>query len=204
VASFDFSVVAWEVQTTMHFAEKRSAYDPFDVQVIALQDDLGLQLRDNPATVRIEDAGRVLPWHVQPPRAYLFQHPYQAVSQFFIAVGERASDDAASAFWSEARVPTFGSPPEKWERLSDTVKKVGGTGAFGMIVVGLDEPIKLLLVLGTLMVVVNILDPVTSMIGIGVAEKLRQAFDLPTEQPPTPRRRKRSARGRRTTRPADG
>jgi len=32
VASYDFSVVAWEVQTTMHFAEKYSAYDPFDVR----------------------------------------------------------------------------------------------------------------------------------------------------------------------------
>ena len=202
MASYDFSVVAWEVQTTMHFAEKRSAYDPFDVQVIALQDDLGLQLRDSSATVPGEDAGRVLPWHVQRPRAYLFEHPYQAVDQFFIAIGEENSDDAASAFWSEARVPTFGSPPEKWEKLSDVVDKVGVPGAYGAIVVGLhDEPMMLLLVVAGLTVIVKFVDPVTSALGTGVAEKIRRAFGLPSEQPT--RRRKRNARGRRTTRPAD-
>jgi hypothetical protein len=183
----------------MHVTEKNTAYDPFDIQVIALQDDLGLQLRDSPATVLAEDAGRILPWHVQRPRAYLFEDPYQAVAQFFGAFFEISMD---SLFWKEARVPTFGSPPEKWERVSDIVEKVGGTGAFGMIVIGLDEPMKLLLVLGTLLVVVNILGPVTDVIGTGVSEKIRRAFDLPTEQ--STRRRRRNARGRRAaTRPAD-
>jgi hypothetical protein len=119
VASYDFSVVAWEVQTTMHFAEKRSAYDPFDVQVIALQDDLGLQLRDSPATVPAEDADRILPWHVQRPRAYLFETPYQAVSQFFIAVGEEDSEEAASAFGLR-RVCRPSGHPQRIGRSSQT------------------------------------------------------------------------------------
>jgi hypothetical protein len=202
VASYDFSVVAWEVQTTMHFAEKEWTYDPFDVRVIALQDDLGLQLRDSPATVRAEDAVRILPWHVQRPRAYLFENPYQAVAEFFGAVQE-ASVDAASLFWLEARIPTFGSPPKDWEKLSDLANKVGETGVFGMIVLGLlDEPMTLLLVVGGLLVLVNILNPVTEIIGTGMKESIRRAFDLPGEE--APRRRKRNARGRRAARSEDG
>jgi hypothetical protein len=48
VASYDFSVWAWEVQTTMHFAEQGSTYDPFDIQIIAIHDDLRSSLIHNP------------------------------------------------------------------------------------------------------------------------------------------------------------
>ena len=75
VASYDFSVVAWEVQTTLHFAEKYSAYHPFDVQVIALQEDLRDPLRNSGKMFMAEDAGRVVPGHLQRSRGYLMEDP---------------------------------------------------------------------------------------------------------------------------------
>jgi hypothetical protein len=199
VASYDFSVVAWEVQTTMHFAEKNSAYDPFDVQVIAIQEDLRRSLVHNLAVIPAEDSGHVRPWHAEPnPRAYLFDPPYLAVVEFFGALGD-GSVDAVSAFW--LREPVFGSPPEDWDKLKDLVEKVGMPGAFGTIIVGLhNEPATLMLALAGLTAFVRIIDPVASAVGTGLAEKIRRAFDTPTERCP----RMRRARGRRETRPADG
>jgi hypothetical protein len=94
VASYVFSVTGWEVQTTMHLTERNSAHDPFDVQVIAFQEDLRSLLRNSSEVVQAEDAGRVLPWHLQRPRAYLFQHPGAAVGEFFDAVGDASVDVA--------------------------------------------------------------------------------------------------------------
>jgi hypothetical protein len=204
VASYDFSVAAWEVQTTMHFAEKDSAYDPFDVQVIALQEDLRDPLRNSGKMFMAEDASRVVPWHLQRSRGYLLEDPTQAVAEFFDAVIEGADGYAGNAFWDEARVPTFGSPPEKWEKLSEVVEKVSvpGAAAYGTIIVGLhDEPVTPLLALAGLTFIVRVVDPVTSALGTGVAEKIRRAFGLPSEQPPGGSRRR--APGRRKARPAD-
>ena len=201
MASYDFSAVAWEVQTTMHFAEKNSAYDPFDVQVIALHEDLRRSLVHNPAVIPAEDAGHVRPWQAEPDvHAYLFDPPYLAVVEFFGALGD-GSVDAVSVFWQEARVPVFGSPPEDWDKLKDLVEKVGMPGAFGTILVGLhNEPATLMLALAGLTVFVRIVDPVAGALGTGLAEKIRRAFDTPTERRP----RMRRARGRRETRPVDG
>ena len=74
--------------------------------------------------------------------------------------------------------------------------------AYGTIIVGLhDEPVTLLLALVGLTVIVRVVDPVTSAVGTGVAEKIRRAFGLPSEQPPGGSRRR--APSRRTARPAD-
>jgi hypothetical protein len=188
VASYDFSVVAWEVQTTMHFAEKYSAYDSFDVQMIALQEDLRDPLRNSDKMFMAEDVERVVPWHLQRARGYLLEDPAQAVAEFFDAVIEWADGYAGNAFWDEARVPTFGSPPEKWEKLSEVVEKMSVPGAaYGAIIVGLhDEPVTLLLALAGLTVIIRVVDPVSSALGTGIAGKVRRAFGLPTGQPPPP------------------
>jgi hypothetical protein len=200
VASYDFSVVSWDVQTTMHFAEKNSAYDPFDVQILTLQTDLRSFLSHNPAVIPAEDAGRFPPWHAEAdPRVYLFPYPYAAVVEFFGMTGA-ASTDAVSLFWQEARVPVFGSLPEDWDKLSEVVEKVGVPGVtFGTIVVGLhDEPVILLLALVGVTVIVRIVDPVASAVGTGLAQKIRRAFGMPagratrrrraSERPAAPRR----------------
>ena len=198
MASYDLSVVGWDVQTTMHFAEKNSASDPFDVQILTLQTDLRNFLFHSRTVIPAEDAGRFPPWHAESgPRAYLFSDPFQAVTEYFGTIGE-VSIDALGVFWEEARVPVFGSPPEDWARLSEVVGKAGGPGLmYGTIVVGLhDEPVTLLLALAGLTVIVRIVDPVASALGSGLAEKIRRAFSVPAgratrrsraSRPPAPR-----------------
>jgi hypothetical protein len=181
VASYNFSVEGWDVQTTMHFAEKNSAYDPFSVQILALQTDMRSLLSHSSVVTPAEDAGRFPPWHSEPgPRFYLFPLPFTALSVFFATVGD-ASTDALAVFFEEARVPVFGSPPEDWKKLSEVLEKIGVPGAaFGTIVVGLhDEPVTLLLALAGLTVIIRIIDPVASALGTGLASKIRRALGAP-------------------------
>jgi hypothetical protein len=50
-------------------------------------------------------------------------------------------------FWSEARIPTFGSPPEGWMRLAELLGTTGSAGVLAAILTGPSgDPIQLLLV----------------------------------------------------------
>lgn len=183
MAEYDLQVAAWEVRTVMDIGGLPGDALPYGIEVAASNDDkMAINVeRGTPA----EEAPREPPWS---PRAgfevYRFDSPHQAANEYFAVAGEYAPS-LLDIFWREARMPTFGSPPEGWIRLADAIGKSGTTGVLAAIVVGPHgTPAQLVFVLLGVTVMVRVVDPVLRALGLGLAERVEIAL-----KPPRRRRR---------------
>ena len=80
-------------------------------------------------------------------------------------------------FLKEARVPTFGSPPEGWMRLADVLGRTGSAGILAAILTTTSgDPVQLVLIGLGVTIMVRVVDPLAKAVGSGLSARVEQAF----------------------------
>jgi hypothetical protein len=178
--NFDFE---WEVRTKMYVRGtiwmRDTAWIEFEtVPGEAMRDLVLTHAETNPLVV---STGR------GSPGAYFqqFSDGMSAKADFLYHKGSFPSY-FMDQFWSEARVPTFGSPPEGWTRLVDMFGTTGSAGVLAAILMtSSGDPIQLVLIGLGVTVTVRVVDPLAKAVGAGLAARIEQALK---PSPPKARR----------------
>lgn len=87
-------------------------------------------------------------------------------------------EQIAFATWlsNNTLVPTYGSPPKDWSRLSELLTSGSVTG--GAVITGaVDSPIGYLLLLGTVSVYLEVAKPTLAAVGRGLASAIDSYFE---------------------------
>jgi hypothetical protein len=171
---FDFE---WEVRTKMYV---RGTIWMRDTAWIEFETVPGEAMRELVLT-HVETNPLVVSTSRGSPGAYFQQFPdgMSAMDAFLDQKGGFPSY-FMDQFWSDARVPTFGSPPEGWVRLVDMLGTTGSAGLLAAVLTTTSgNPIQLVLIGLGVTITVRVVDPLAKAVGAGLAARVEEALKPP-------------------------